>query len=287
MKARFSKNWFNNISYRKLIITAAIMIVAVFLSLLKDSFWFDDLNKTIIGHYGLTLLRESILFFIALYYIYKWKIQKRDFTIPLFKNKIACFDVVAVLLFLSFDFVSNQISTSGEGLTIWDNFTYLAYSLSVGIFEELYFRVLIFSLLLYSFQGKKYVYLKSIIGTSVIFGLAHIINYFTKDYHIYSSIIQILAGIGLGILFQTILLRFKNIILVIVLHGLFDYLGVYKRFLYFYKNLNVNEVSSNYPFEVFLQSLLTISVLLIVFVLPISYLLYRSFLKKNRLKNPN
>jgi membrane protease YdiL (CAAX protease family) len=153
-------------------------------------------------------------------------IRKLSLKFQLFKYSIYIVPICIILLYLSFQNVEQSIENSNSTITSNQNLLFFLSCLLVGAFEELFFRVYIFHSLLSNLKGKSL--LKIITITSLIFALAHITNMLNPDVVAISVFVQIVFAFGLGFIFQAIYLRFKNIILPICLHGIFNYFGTYK-----------------------------------------------------------
>ena len=139
--------------------------------------------------------------------------------------------------------------------------------------EEFLFRVYVFGFLLQ--YGKERNYKnpipRALILSSLLFGVAHIFNVFRDDIEVYSVINQVILAFGLGMLFQSLLIRFKSILIPIVIHSIINYLGMYKRYLYEESFFEAEQ----YNFSDFFISLLTILVIILFVITPISYSLIR------------
>lgn len=105
---------------------------------------------------------------------------------------------------------------------------------STGVFEELFFRVFIFSLLLEVFPKMKGNL--AVILTSLVFGLFHSMNFIVMDYE--SVLLQIGLSIIIGMFFQQIYLKHGNILIVIFLHSLINFNGMIKSFFNYEKSFN-------------------------------------------------
>src|SRR5690606_2227881 len=127
--------------------------------------------------------------------------------------------------------VGNEIYQKNILVSSFEKFLYLISCIATGFYEELFFRVLVFSLIWDYFRNKIHDVLKSVLLSSLFFGLINFINLFKIQS--YAIVIQVLFAIGIGLLFQSILLRFKNILLIIGLHALINYFGMYKYYLGF------------------------------------------------------
>lgn len=95
----------------------------------------------------------------------------------------------------------------------------------VGLIEESFFRGLILAILLSAWGiNKKGIY-RSVIVSSILFGLVHLTNLFNilkgKDVMI-ETISQVFYVTFLGIFFAAIYLRTKNLWIAVIIHSLFD-----------------------------------------------------------------
>jgi len=105
---------------------------------------------------------------------------------------------------------------------------------STGVFEELFFRVFIFSLILEIYPKMKCNL--AVLLTSLVFGLFHSMNFIVMDYE--SVLLQIGLSIIIGIFFQQIYLKHGNILIVILLHSLINFNGMIKSFFNYEKSFN-------------------------------------------------
>ena len=98
-----------------------------------------------------------------------------------------------------------------------DFILFAVYCMIVGLFEECIFRGVIFSILASVFPKSKKGFLWTYITSSIIFGLAHIINGIS---------VQILYTILTGGLFTFCLIKTKNIFCCAAIHGLYNFCGL-------------------------------------------------------------
>ena len=118
----------------------------------------------------------------------------------------------------------------------------------------------------------------SIILTSLIFGFSHITNLFNPEFHKISVVNQILFAISIGFILQSIYIRTKSLTFIICLHTLINYFGSYKKYLLFGE---IENIESQYSFNDFVTTFISILIFTIIIVLPLSYLLIRNELKHN------
>jgi len=96
-------------------------------------------------------------------------------------------------------------------------FQVIIICLLVGLAEEYIFRGLLFSLFLKLLHDNVF---GAVIGSSVMFGLLHLINLRALSFGYVS--IQVIFAAAIGILFGTIYVKTKNLSIVILLHALRD-----------------------------------------------------------------
>lgn len=138
------------------------------------------------------------------------------------RNNVGVLIVVGILLFLSLRFSLHYIGIRYS----WGNLTaYYTKCFSVGLMEEVLCRWIIFGLVVVAYP-KRSVF-GQIITASAIFALFHIGNLITGYLDIFSVLNQMMFAFLLGLFFQGLLIRFKNILLVAALHGLINFHGMY------------------------------------------------------------
>lgn len=98
-----------------------------------------------------------------------------------------------------------------------DFLLFAGYCLFVGIFEECIFRGIIFSVLTALFPKNKEGFILSFATSSVVFGLAHIINGIS---------IQIAYTMLTGCVFAFCLIKTKNIFCCALVHGVYNFCGL-------------------------------------------------------------
>ena len=95
----------------------------------------------------------------------------------------------------------------------------------VGLIEEVFFRGLILSVLLSVWGFSKKGIYRSVIVSSIFFGLVHLVNLMNmlkgKDVML-ETLSQVFYSTFLGIFFAAIHLRTKNLWLAVIIHSLFD-----------------------------------------------------------------
>ena len=102
-----------------------------------------------------------------------------------------------------------------------DILLFIGYCMAVGLFEECIFRGVVFSLLASWFPKNKKGFLWTYILSSVIFGLAHILNGFSLG-----TLVQVGYTILTGGLFAFCLLKTKNIFCCAAVHAVYNFCGL-------------------------------------------------------------
>lgn len=247
-------------------IVIAILIVKLVLSLFLFSLDLsestDNLYKAII-RYGMVLL--------TILAIRKTKVC------PYLKNSLLWTVIAAVLVILSFYEMQELLATYKIANQTSSNALYLAKCLGTGFFEELLFRVLLFSGLFYGvFKHKpiKKRYFWSMLWASIGFGLAHITNLINPENELIGITSQIIFAFFFGLVFQGLLIRFRSVILIGTLHGLVNYFGSYK------SNLGIPVQYKETALTEDLISLGTLTLVCAVISIPLTILLTRKAMQK-------
>ncbi len=102
-----------------------------------------------------------------------------------------------------------------------DFLLFALYCLSIALFEELVFRGVIFSLLLTAFPKDKKGFLWAYVSSCFIFGLAHLFNGFSG-----ATFLQVGYTVLTGGLFAFCLMKTKNILCPVFVHGLYNFCGL-------------------------------------------------------------
>ncbi len=103
--------------------------------------------------------------------------------------------------------------------------TFLLQCISIGFFEELVFRGLILSLLLNYLKEKKHYILKAMMISSLVFGFMHLFNLFFEA-GLTATLLQVVYTTLTGLLWAAIFIITKNILYPIILHVIYNFLGL-------------------------------------------------------------
>lgn len=201
-------------------IVVAILIVNLVISLFLFSLDLSENSENLykaISRYGMVLL--------TILAIRKTKVW------PYLKNSLLWTVVAVALVILGFYRMQEVLAPYELANQTYTNVVYLVRCLGTGFFEELLFRVLLFSGLFYGvFKHKpiKKRYFWSMVWASIGFGLAHLTNLINPENEVIGIVSQVIFAFFIGLLFQGLLIRFRSVILVGALHGLVNYFGAYK-----------------------------------------------------------
>ncbi len=102
-----------------------------------------------------------------------------------------------------------------------DILLFLLNCMLVGLFEELIFRGILFSLLLGVFSKDKKGFLKTYVFSSLIFGGAHLLNGFSLG-----TLLQVAYTCLTGGLFAFCFVKTKNVLCCAFVHGCYNFCGI-------------------------------------------------------------
>lgn len=191
-----------------------------------------------------------------------------------FKNLIITSIVSLLLIYLSLQHVFSKINELKLKVSNYDHFCYAFNCLTTGLFEEFFFRILVFAyvckIVSQRFEGDYY---KPILWTSFLFAIVHITGFLTGQIDFESVINQMMFAFLIGIILQSVLFRFNNIYLGSTLHALINYNGMINQKLF---KIESHSVDGSF-FDEFIQTITTFITIGLFVVLPIFY-----FSLKNR-----
>ena len=120
-------------------------------------------------------------------------------------------------------FSGNMQTVRTDGL---DVALFALFCLSTGLFEELVFRGILFSVLAERFSQDKRGLVKTFVFSSVIFALAHLFNLFLGA-DIGATLLQVGYTVLTGGLFAFTLIKTKNVLCCAFVHGLYNFCGLW------------------------------------------------------------
>ena len=178
------------------------------------------------------------------------------------RNNIGVLIIVGLLLFLSLRFSLPYIGIRYS----WENLAaYYTKCFSVGFMEEVLCRWILFGLVVVAYPKRSV--LGQIVTTSALFALLHIGNLITGYLDIFSVLNQMIFAFLLGLFFQGLLIRFKNIILVAVLHGLVNFHGMYNSVF----KLEDNSIVEGNPVTDMVQTQILFGIICIILIFIIRF----------------
>lgn len=207
----------------KLIITVILIFIGfeifinTFGSLVATTTW-DTIKH---GKYTTYFLSEFIVLLCGLILLalrkkwYIFKNQKKSF-----KDTIMlCLPIVILSCLV---FVTNVIELNISKLNIANLISLVFYCISIGLFEEIFFRGIIEEELLSKLSSNKKEVIISIILSGVIFGAIHFTNLLMGQ-DLLTTLMQFIQTMSIGILFGTVYYFTKNIWALAFLHGFYDF----------------------------------------------------------------
>ncbi len=201
-----------------------VLLIVIVIILISSKILFHYYDYASNNEFFLNGLLRVILILITIYLIFTDKIVNQKY---LFRNNFIVLPIVATLIYYSLSNTFLKINSGEYEISNYRHYVYLFKNFAIGFFEELLFRVLIFSYMFKIFENVKINRTtKVFITTSIIFGLIHFLNLTKNNFEIIPVLNQVFLAMILGLIFQFILLRLDNIILISVIHGLIDYHGV-------------------------------------------------------------
>lgn len=206
------------------------LIIRVFLILILfeafiqtiGSIFASTIWKTInYGKYTKYFISEAVVLICSLVVLTvrkKWYIFKNK-KLSFIETLKRCLPIVILSLLL---FITNIIGLIGEELNYFNLISLIFYTISIGLFEEIFFRGIIEEELLASYSENKKQIITSIVISGIIFGSIHLTNlFYGQDF--LTTITQFIQTTSIGILFGTLYYLTRNIWALAFLHGFYDF----------------------------------------------------------------
>lgn len=172
-------------------------------------------------YFGEQLLGEIFWFLLLIPVILIFK-NKYIFTQKKMKLLPSLLLAWPIILYTIIAFIRSISQIKVSNINMYEVIALLLFTLTVGLFEEILCRGWLQNEFIERFGKDRKGVIYSIIVSGSIFGFMHITNAFYGQ-DIYTTIIQIMSAIVVGIAFGAIYYRTKNIWTVIILHGLWDF----------------------------------------------------------------
>jgi membrane protease YdiL (CAAX protease family) len=209
------------------------------LDFIFNGYNFDSYSTLAIGKIIKNIISIILIIFLLRYikvipfFNFSLKINKIYFYIPL---------LIYVFVFSGGFKIFREFNFSDTTINIF--VTYLLRVLSSAFLEEYLFRGLILGIFLFYYPKTKKGLLKSVIFSSLIFGIMHIVNLWTIEEETSENVInQIYAASCIGIMYGATYLRTKSIVILGILHFLTNFFTLIKEI----------SLSSNEPYEKVIQ----------------------------------
>ena len=169
-------------------------------------------GKEFIGEIFWILFLIPILIISKKTYIFTQKKER------FFKSLLKAWPLLIFIIILLFQ----NIKSVNMSIDFFEVLALLLFTLAVGIFEELLCRGWILNGFLEKFENSRKNIILSILISSFIFGIIHILNFFAGQPLVF-TIGQIIGAISMGIALGAIYYRTKNIWTVAFIHGFWDF----------------------------------------------------------------
>ena len=209
------------------------------LDFIFNGYNFDSYSTLAIGKIIKNIISIILIIFLLRYikvipfFNFSLKINKIYFYIPLLIYVFVFSG--GFKIFREFNFSDTTINTF---------ITYLLRVLSSAFLEEYLFRGLILGIFLFYYPKTKKGLLKSVIFSSLIFGIMHLVNLWTIKEETSENVLnQIYAASCIGIMYGATYLRTKSIVILGILHFLTNFFTLIKE---------ISSVS-NEPYEKVIQ----------------------------------
>lgn len=199
------------------IVCTLLLSVALILSNIFSNAVF--LSKTSNTYFIYSFLIKIVFLIATISYIKKHnlKLSVANDKYHLFLIFIVCYTIYSIFNILG---KSNLYNFE---IDIERLFYYTIYVFSTGIFEEVFFRLLIFAFI-YKALVNSNLFIISIVS-SLIFSLFHLYNLVFGSTDIANSLFQIVFAFGVGLFFQTLLIKTRRLYHLIIFHALINFNG--------------------------------------------------------------
>lgn len=181
-------------------------------------------------------LIASFVKLILTFFIFQSLGNEQKKVSSLLKNWLVFILTILFAVYFSYSDTENIIISGNFNINSYLHISYIIECFATGFFEEILCRVFLFYSLVNSnlFRIENRVF-KSYITSSLIFAFCHITNLFHDD--IFSVINQMLLAFGLGLIFQMLFTKYKNLLFIASLHALINYFGMRSSTLFQIKSI--------------------------------------------------
>jgi len=193
------------------------------------------------------------------------------------KSQFSFFNgLLLFLLFVSLiGIVAEELLLKNVDLSWFAYAAYGLFTISTGFFEEFLFRFLIFFGLLRWFASYSLRHvLVAMLITSFVFGLMHLLNLRHPYYKFQGVLNQIILAFGLGMLFQAVLIRYRSMLVIILLHAAVNFFGMYNTYFGSTDKM-VSGIDVHNRYSLSFSDFVGVAVITIVLLLPLGMLFSR------------
>ncbi len=190
------------------------------------------------------ILVELILGLLSLILILRLGLFHKD--LFSFKNLFLGFKLGFFIILSGFiQFIIYLYVNNGNSINIiWVSvFSSILYSFAVGFYEEVFMRGLILQNLVENYKTKSNGFYNAVFISAIVFGLAHLINILHAP--LFDTLIQVVYSIAAGVIFGAVFIKTRNLLSIILLHGIFNLFTYLAVNLYSLNFISYNLV--NYP----------------------------------------
>lgn len=250
--------------YKKKIILG-ILLVSLTLALVKTAMPLLFGSQYVENEIFILALLKSVFIAVTIYTLKRERFINWKYTC---RNIVLTSIITLLLIYLSWNHINNRIYELKSDISNYDHFSYALNCLTTGIFEEFFFRILVFvylcKIMEENINGS---YLKPILWTSFLFAIVHLTGFFIGQIDLLSVINQMMFAFLIGIFFQSLFYRYNNIFLVAILHATVNYNGMLNQKLFRIQSETTNQ---NFLIE-FAQTIITFILFGLIIVLPVAY----------------
>ncbi|WP_034057377.1 CPBP family intramembrane glutamic endopeptidase [Lacinutrix jangbogonensis] len=202
-----------------------ITLLALYLSCLLLTF---PLNKLLLD-YDISELKSRFIsqiivlipLLIALFFLIK-KFDLKTFNgidkgLNIGKSKFLLFPLLFLIYIVYNNFYNISSIESSELLLI------IVMVLLVGFTEELFFRGILLPFFIFKLKTKKHFLLSSILLSSLVFGIIHLLNLINNSSTIVGVTIQVIFAVCIGCFFSGLILRTNSIIIPSLFHAIINF----------------------------------------------------------------
>lgn len=190
-----------------------MLIINLFKIFIQNPLFHNDYSN---GYLIVMTILKGSLFLFTLFLLKYEKIKVSNFN----KTKYLLL-IVIIIVFLRLYY--NVTNKSAELKIDVDYIKLIFYSLlnfSIGLFEEFYFRLFVFSLLCSLYKKNLF---KISILTSSLFAIVHLSNLLLNSYSFSDVLFQVMFAFAIGVFFQILFINFKNIYIPVLIHFFIDF----------------------------------------------------------------